>query len=114
NAPPGLVAGEPSVADSSRQRGRRRSPVLRSRAGRPLFESRLLPRSVTFRLPKSALRLRKSFESQTSEVDIPFSAAFSKPFTMFDRIAGILLHPTSLPGPFGIGDLGPNAARWID
>jgi 4-alpha-glucanotransferase len=30
------------------------------------------------------------------------------------RAAGILLHPTSLPGPFGIGDLGPQAFRWVD
>ena len=32
----------------------------------------------------------------------------------FNRSSGILLHPTSLPGPFGIGDLGPNAYQWID
>lgn len=24
------------------------------------------------------------------------------------------MHPTSLPGPYGIGDLGPNAYRWVD
>lgn len=30
------------------------------------------------------------------------------------RSSGILLHPTSLPGPFGIGDLGPSAYRWIE
>jgi len=30
------------------------------------------------------------------------------------RSSGILLHPTSLPGRFGIGDLGPNAFRWVD
>lgn len=30
------------------------------------------------------------------------------------RSAGILLHPTSLPGPYGIGDLGPAAYAWID
>ncbi|MEO6461937.1 MAG: 4-alpha-glucanotransferase [Candidatus Eisenbacteria bacterium] len=30
------------------------------------------------------------------------------------RSAGLLLHPTSLPGPFGIGDLGPEARRWVD
>jgi 4-alpha-glucanotransferase len=30
------------------------------------------------------------------------------------RLAGILLHPTSLPGPFGIGDLGPAAHRFVD
>ena len=30
------------------------------------------------------------------------------------RASGVLLHPTSLPGPDGIGDLGPQAYRWID
>ena len=30
------------------------------------------------------------------------------------RSSGVLLHPTSLPGPFGIGDLGPAAYQWID
>lgn len=30
------------------------------------------------------------------------------------RSSGILLHPTSLPGPYGIGDLGPSAFRWVD
>ena len=30
------------------------------------------------------------------------------------RRAGILLHPTSFPGPYGIGDLGPNAYEFID
>jgi 4-alpha-glucanotransferase len=32
----------------------------------------------------------------------------------FERASGILLHPTSLPGPYGIGDIGPEAFRWID
>ncbi len=32
----------------------------------------------------------------------------------FQRSGGILLHPTSLPGPYGIGDLGPGAHRFID
>jgi 4-alpha-glucanotransferase len=31
-----------------------------------------------------------------------------------ERSAGILLHPTSLPGPYGIGDLGPAACAWVD
>ncbi len=30
------------------------------------------------------------------------------------RSSGILLHPTSLPGPYGIGDLGPTAHGWLD
>lgn len=32
----------------------------------------------------------------------------------FPRASGILLHPTSLPGPFGIGDLGPAAYEFLD
>lgn len=31
-----------------------------------------------------------------------------------ERKSGILLHPTSLPGKDGIGDLGPEAYSWID
>src|SRR5262245_60519109 len=30
------------------------------------------------------------------------------------RSSGVLLHPSSLPGPFGIGDLGPAARGWVD
>jgi 4-alpha-glucanotransferase len=30
------------------------------------------------------------------------------------RSSGILLHPTSLPGPNGIGELGPEATRFLD
>lgn len=32
---------------------------------------------------------------------------------MFKHESGILLHPTCLPGPYGIGDLGSHARRWI-
>jgi 4-alpha-glucanotransferase len=32
----------------------------------------------------------------------------------FPRSSGILLHPTSLPGPYGIGDLGPEALCFAD
>lgn len=36
------------------------------------------------------------------------------PFPDGYRGSGILLHVTSLPGPYGIGDFGPEAIRWID
>lgn len=32
----------------------------------------------------------------------------------FPRSSGILLHPTSLPGRFGIGDMGPAAYEFVD
>lgn len=33
---------------------------------------------------------------------------------MTDRVAGILLHPTCLPGPWGAGDFGPSAETFLD
>lgn len=32
----------------------------------------------------------------------------------FPRSAGVLLHPTSLPSPYGVGDLGEAAYRFVD
>ncbi|OAE35686.1 hypothetical protein AXG93_1154s1400 [Marchantia polymorpha subsp. ruderalis] len=34
--------------------------------------------------------------------------------TALERRAGILMHPTSLPGPYGIGELGDEALRFLD
>lgn len=34
--------------------------------------------------------------------------------SLFTRSSGILLHPTSLPGRYGIGDLGDSAFRFVD
>lgn len=36
------------------------------------------------------------------------------PFSADDRASGLLLHITSLPSPYGIGDLGPVAISWIN
>jgi 4-alpha-glucanotransferase len=36
------------------------------------------------------------------------------PISFMTRSSGILLHPTSLPSPFGIGDLGQDAYAFID
>ena len=36
------------------------------------------------------------------------------PFPPDYRASGVLLHVTSLPSPYGIGDLGPSAFKWID
>jgi 4-alpha-glucanotransferase len=32
----------------------------------------------------------------------------------FERGSGIILHPSSLPGEYGIGDLGPQAHHWLE
>ncbi len=36
------------------------------------------------------------------------------PFPAEYRASGLLLHVTSLPSPYGIGDVGPAAVAWID
>jgi len=42
------------------------------------------------------------------------SAGQIPPFPDGYRGSGVLLHVTSLPGGYGIGDFGPEAIRWID
>ena len=44
--------------------------------------------------------------SGESATRVPFAAGY--------RGSGILLHATSLPSPYGVGDLGPTAISWID
>ena len=46
-----------------------------------------------------------------SENDSPLSLP---PFPPAYRASGLLLHVTSLPGPYGIGDVGPAALAWVD
>jgi len=36
------------------------------------------------------------------------------PFSDSYRASGVLLHVTSLPSPYGIGDVGPAAVAWVD
>jgi 4-alpha-glucanotransferase len=36
------------------------------------------------------------------------------PFRSDQRSSGVLLHVTSLPSPYGIGDVGPAAFEWVD
>jgi 4-alpha-glucanotransferase len=38
----------------------------------------------------------------------------SERYAMRQRTAGVLLHPTSLPGPYGIGDLGDELIAFLD
>src|SRR5687767_3555221 len=40
--------------------------------------------------------------------------SLSQPIDFVSRSSGILLHPTSCPSRFGIGDLGPEAYKFVD
>src|SRR4029077_14947959 len=44
----------------------------------------------------------------------PKPSASNSPFPPGSRASGLLMHMTSLPSPYGIGDLGPAAFAWID
>ena len=44
----------------------------------------------------------------------PEGRASTPPFPPGYRAAGVLLHVTSLPSAYGIGDLGPSAFAWVD
>src|SRR5262245_26190333 len=56
------------------------------------------------------------FPVRRDDLPTPFISP-NRPLTIhmtLTRAAGILLHPTSLPGPNGIGELGSEAHRFLD
>src|SRR5262249_47549060 len=44
----------------------------------------------------------------------PARPMYSAPLPPGYRASGVLLHVTSLPSPYGIGDMGPSAFAWVD
>jgi 4-alpha-glucanotransferase len=48
------------------------------------------------------------------EVSDSVHTGFTAPFPPGYRASGVLLHVTSLPSAFGIGDVGPSAFAWVD
>jgi 4-alpha-glucanotransferase len=60
------------------------------------------------------MRKSKSNTNHAAEQQSPDFTGKSLPFAAGRREGGVLLHVTSLPGRFGIGDLGPAAYQWID
>ena len=53
--------------------------------------------------------------AQEDVVELPAISYHPKEATMrFPRGSGVLLHPTSFPSRFGIGDLGDGAHRFVD
>ena len=69
-----------------------------------------------------ALGIRPDIKLMRGRMDIdlpPYTGVIyrNKPQAMSsqqERKCGILLHPTSLPSPFGIGDFGPKAYEFVD
>src|SRR5271157_3045491 len=54
-----------------------------------------------------AARGSKPMNTDSRAISLP-------PFPPHYRASGVLLHVTSLPSPYGVGDVGPMAMRWID
>ncbi len=53
--------------------------------------------------------VRRTFNNLILE---PYKSMFDSPLKQ--RRAGVVLHPTSLPGPHGAGDFGPDAYKFVD
>ncbi len=70
------------------------------------------PKSYQNILLKTGGKHQNSFAAQELFKDIPL--AFIKLQSEHVRGAGILMHITSLPSPFGIGDLGPEAEAFAN
>ncbi|KAJ8464210.1 hypothetical protein OPV22_026762 [Ensete ventricosum] len=103
--PPGVLAafGTPrrtaalSLPAPSAQRSRCRI-IRRSHGRRPMASATAVANPV-----RTGEDLPEDYESRFPSVD-----------PRRRRRAGVLLHPTSLPGPHGIGDLGDEAIRFLD
>src|SRR5689334_16121912 len=53
--------------------------------------------------------------ARDADGDAPFAhGEFCAPFPGGYRASGVLLHVTSLPSPYGVGDIGPAAYAWVD
>lgn len=82
----------------------------------------LLPVSLSIHskpLLRNSNRTRAQFQnvqclSPGEDLPLNYESWMPKRDAKSRRRAGVLLHPTSFPGPFGIGDLGPQAFQFLD
>nr|XP_043633365.1 4-alpha-glucanotransferase, chloroplastic/amyloplastic [Erigeron canadensis] len=75
-----------------------------------------LPKTTRIHNHNHAVTAVKSRDSYAVGEDFPADYAdwLPVPDSGAKRRAGVLLHPTSFPGPYGIGDLGDQAFQFID
>ncbi|XP_055833168.1 4-alpha-glucanotransferase, chloroplastic/amyloplastic [Solanum dulcamara] len=70
--------------------------------------------------PTSSFDVKRSFKNGAAvpcvgeDFPIDYADWLPKRDPSDRRRAGVLLHPTSFPGPYGIGDLGPQAFKFLD
>lgn len=110
------VQRQPMLAGSCQQQPHRQqvlAPVQQQQ------HTTRVQRHVSSRRPAVALRADTQAAPQAAPaVGSRLGAAYSEDANMPDwhkgRRAGVILHPTSLPGPNGIGELGAEAFKFVD
>ncbi|KAL6502627.1 4-alpha-glucanotransferase dpe1, chloroplastic/amyloplastic [Orobanche hederae] len=83
-------------------------PASLSSPPAPVISNRTLPNRIRVHFEKG-VRL-----SAGEDLPLDYESWVPKRDLKDRRRAGILLHPTSFPGPYGIGDLGPPAYQFLD
>ncbi|XP_027332711.1 4-alpha-glucanotransferase, chloroplastic/amyloplastic isoform X2 [Abrus precatorius] len=70
--------------------------------------------TLTFPIPNASSSHSLAQLSVGEDLPSNYGDCLPKPLLHLRRRAGVLLHPTSFRGPYGIGDLGQEAFRFID
>src|SRR4051812_25512744 len=101
-----------SCAQETKNEKRHRSGPYKVRAERPDKRTFTGPGAGEFEQPTGTASTRgqqvSNREVETKRLGgASAQSAFSAPFPAGYRAAGVLLHVTSLPSPYGIGDIGP-------
>ena len=80
------------------------------------YSSYMLSGINTVELKRKHFRPRLQKNTKAKQVDMPSEKSYGTKFPpcRLPRRCGILLHPTSLPGPYSTGDLGSEAYAFVD
>ncbi|XP_057970753.1 4-alpha-glucanotransferase, chloroplastic/amyloplastic isoform X2 [Malania oleifera] len=81
-----------------------------------IFKSQPQPQTLGIRFKKGfdSFDIASTAAAVGEDLPINYSEWFPEADPSSRRRAGVFLHPTSLPGPYGIGDLGEQACRFLD
>ena len=75
----------------------------------------VVPVILTSRLAIGSLEIeRRAFDNAEGMTQFHNEVFLGNANMLDERASGVLLHPTSIPTRFGIGDLGPRAYEFID
>lgn len=106
------TASRPGAAGAAAPR-RRCSPQRTRKAGRCCAASADTPKPVGLK-PQTIQPYPDPFPDLQPGDDLAFEYGFPGPNPPKNRRAGVVLHPTSLPGKYGMGEIGAEAFRFVD